>query len=552
MKTLVIPANLAQELRKLFEAAPLESGGVLYCREACGLNDVKLLGVEFSPYEEDEYRKRTAESLTVDPVAVNERIQRANRDGLSIVQVHTHPASEQATFSSVDAAGEDEMMPVIARRLPDRVHATLVLGRSSSSVRFYDRELNRNDGRIVSVGAKIERLDHLRVGTIDRFVRSYLALGKGGQAALQDMTIGVVGLGGLGSVVAEQLSYLGVERVVLIDPDHVEESNLNRVVGAVPSDVRRNKVEVAAARYRSVLPSATVDMVVGSIIDERVARAIVDCDLAFCCTDGHGSRAVLSWLAYQYLVPVVDVGVQIDVFDETVAAIAGRVQLVGPGMPCLHCCESLDANRVREEFMTEEERARDAYVTGAAVAQPAVVTFNSVAASLATTMLLGLATPLRLAARMQTFNAMTGQVRPAEATPKDGCPFCSASSAVFGLGDSLPGIWRKDVGLTVSRYRFVSFGPVKRVVTQTDAQAHACTGGIGLVMAGKLPKMAVFACPDGCGQTLKINLMRQMGRAWTASVDRIGRLTLSPSVDLSGGCRAHFILGSNVARVIYA
>lgn len=552
MNTLVLPSELGRELVKLFDAAPLESGGVLLCRQARGMYDVKLLGSEFLPYKSSDYTRRTPESLTVDPVAVNERIQLAKLDGRSILQVHTHPSSAHARFSPTDDAGEDEMMPVLSRRLPDRFHGALVLGRSSSSVRFYDEDLNRTEGRIVSVGQKIERLDDVRALTSDRFARSYLALGKGGQAALQDMRIGIVGLGGLGSIVAEQLSYLGVGHVVMIDPDKVEETNLNRVVGAVASDVGRYKVEVAAERYAAALPLAKIDLVIGSVIDEKVARAVVDCDMAFCCTDGHGSRALLSWLAYQYLLPVIDVGVEVDV-DETIRAIAGRVQLIGPEMPCLHCCESLDANRVREEFMTEEERVRDEYLRGLVVPQPAVVTFNGVAASLATTMMVGIATPLPLAARMQTFNAMTGQVRPAVATPKEQCPFCSRTAAVFGLGDALPGIWRKEAGRGLTRwYRLVSYGPAAQVLTQAEAQAEAQRGGIGLVMVGAVPKMAVFGCPSGCGQTLRINLMRQMGRAWRASVDGSGRLSLSPSIDLVGDCRTHFVMTSSVARVMCA
>jgi molybdopterin/thiamine biosynthesis adenylyltransferase len=551
MITLVIPEELQLRMHALFDSAPLESAGVLLCRQARGLHDCKLLAEEFLPYEEADYTKRTSARLTIDPLAVNERIQRAKRDELSVVQVHTHPGCDHADFSSVDTAGEDELMPVVLKRLRGRIHGTLVLGRSSSSARFYGESQPAMYGRIISVGRTLRRLDKLSVGTDERFARSYLALGKQGQAALQDMKIAIVGLGGLGSHVAEQLSYLGVRRVVLIDPDRIEVTNLNRVVGTVPSDVGRDKVDVAATRYISVFPSATVDAVAGSIIDESVARAVVDCDLAFCCTDGHGSRAILSWLAYQYLVPIIDVGVQIDVAEEAVSAIAGRVQLVGPSMPCLHCCELLNSDRVREDFMSDEERARDVYVTGVTIAQPAVVTLNAVAASLATTMLLGVTTPLPIAARMQIFNAMSGQVRAAEATSKAGCPFCSTSATALGRGDSLVGLWRKNDRQAVVQYRLRSYHPVKRTQTQASAQAQAHLGGIGLVVADRRPKTAVLLCPCGCGSVLKINLMREMGRAWRATVDADDRLSLAPSVDLASDCRAHFIMRGNVARVIY-
>jgi hypothetical protein len=104
-------------------------------------------------------------------------------------------------------------------------------------------------------------------------------------------------------------------------------------------------------------------------------------------------------------------------------------------------------------------------------------------------------------------------------------------------------MWRR-------RHRPVPYTSVKLVETQSEAVKHAVEGGIGLVMAGRRPKTAVFRCPSGCGEVLRINLMPQMGRAWRARIDKDGRLTLTPSVDLASGCRAHFILAANTAQVI--
>ena len=61
------------------------------------------------------------------------------------------------------------------------------------------------------------------------------------------------------------------------------------------------------------------------------------------------------------------------------------------------------------------------------------------------------------------------------------------------------------------------------------------------------PKTAIFACPSKCGEILKVNLWPQMGRAWSASLDRHNRLTLKPSVALETGCQAHFVMAENAA-----
>ena len=74
-------------------------------------------------------------------------------------------------------------------------------------------------------------------------------LGADSDAILRDTEVVIVGLCGGGSHVAQQLAHLGVGRFVLCDPDVVEETNLNRMVGASLSDAQqaRAKVEVIAA-----------------------------------------------------------------------------------------------------------------------------------------------------------------------------------------------------------------------------------------------------------------------------------------------------------------
>ena len=67
--------------------------------------------------------------------------------------------------------------------------------------------------------------------------------GAAGQHILQASKVAVVGLGGVGSLVAEQLARLGVGNIVLIDPDEIESSNLSRVVGATRVDVETGQLK---------------------------------------------------------------------------------------------------------------------------------------------------------------------------------------------------------------------------------------------------------------------------------------------------------------------
>lgn len=63
------------------------------------------------------------------------------------------------------------------------------------------------------------------------------------------------------------------------------------------------------------------------------------------------------------------------------------------------------------------------------------------------------------------------------------------------------------------------------------------------------PKTVVFRCPDGCGETLRVNVSDIPGTpSWRLRVDRDGRVSLYPSVWRTTGCHAHFFLTLSTAR----
>jgi len=136
-----------------------------------------------------------------------------------------------------------------------------------------------------------------------RYDRQIRAFGAAGQNVLKSLRVGIVGLGGTGSIVLQELAHLGVTDFLLFDPDVVEESNLNRLIGATPSDVGLPKVEVAKKWAQHISPNIRVDARQESVLKFRTLRTLADTDFVFCCTDSHGSRAVLNQFAYQYFGP---------------------------------------------------------------------------------------------------------------------------------------------------------------------------------------------------------------------------------------------------------
>jgi hypothetical protein len=244
------------------------------------------------------------------------------------------------------------------------------------------------------------------------------------------MRVGIVGLGGTGPIVLEQLAHLGVRRFLLMDPDVVEPTNLNRLVGATGADVGKPKVEVAATYAKRINPSADIETRRGSVLLAREAEELVATDFVFGCTDSQGSRAVLNQFAYQYLVPVIDMGVAIVIAGGRVSHIAGRTQMLAPGLGCLVCGDLLNPEAVRVDLLTDFERAADPYVVGVHEPAAAVVSLNATVASMAVTMFLAAALSVPSQARLLNYNGVTGASRPATISPHPTCIACSRSGAL--------------------------------------------------------------------------------------------------------------------------
>lgn len=430
--------ELGRLRQRLLAIAPNEAAAVLVASRVDGAS-MRLL-VRESHLPGPEHVDVGPMHATVEPAYFMPLLKRAGRDGTSLIFVHTHPFSSTPRFSQIDDAGEVELRRVSFIRAPDRPHGALVLGTTGFEGRLWtEAGATIEVDELRDVGTEIVRtrrsVSHNEIADeLDRTVR---AIGEAGQRALRDLRVAIVGLGGLGSHVAQQLAHLAVGTLVLVDDDVLERTNLNRVVGAGPSDVGTRKVRVAGRVVHAIRADIGVVEVPDSALDVDVVKQLRDVDAVFCCTDTHGSRAVLNQLAYQFYVPVFDVGVRIDVRDGAVTGVRGRVQMLGPGLACLVCSELLDSIQVRTDLMSGEERARDQYIVGHHEPQPAVVSLNGTLASMAVTMFLGAMVGFPIESRYQLYRAESGVVRPVRAPRNPACVVCAPTS-LLGAGDLRP------------------------------------------------------------------------------------------------------------------
>mgnify|MGYP001514042489 CR=1 FL=1 len=92
----------------------------------------------------------------------------------------------------------------------------------------------------------------------EQFIRTALLLGEDGVKRLRCASVAVFGVGGVGSFAAEALARAGIGRLLLVDPDAVAESNINRQLIALHSTIGMNKAEVMRARILDINPEADV------------------------------------------------------------------------------------------------------------------------------------------------------------------------------------------------------------------------------------------------------------------------------------------------------
>jgi len=415
----------------------------------CGTSDTdaqrRLLVRRIRPVPPDLYIERLPYHLEIAPSFYNQIVSECLGERLTPVIVHSHPGHRDAWYSGSDDHGEKRLLSTLASLLPDTLPASLVVTPSAATGRVFVKGLFSPLAGITIVGTPIirYRFDNesrkREEEPSERFDRQIRAFGKDGQQTLESLKVGIVGVGGTGSLVAEQLVRAGVRDLRLVDPDDIEESNLSRIFGATKRDVSRHKVDVLA-KHLSKISTATIATDLRSAIKQSVLMTLRDCDIVFSCVDNDRTRALLSRFAHQYLIPVIDLGTRLDARQGRITAAAGRVSILGNSLTCLRCSNHVNPERIRAESMSREERIvlqQEGYVMGIDDPAPAVVSLNTVIAGLGATAALNLFVALTGAAQPvdQIYDARSGSVFPVSAKHERGCDVCDDVNGVKALGD---------------------------------------------------------------------------------------------------------------------
>jgi ThiF family len=448
--TLVMPQCIADEL-SVDAAQPVETAAVLLVGLSRAGGPVRLLAREYIRVSHEQSHASQHDIIVASAEWVP-ALRRAAELGAGAVWVHTHPTGTPQP-SDLDQVVDDELRDAFQIRTQTEVYGSLVVSPadpSGAGVDFTGRVwLGRQElpiGRLLTVGNRIRLRSAIDAPPTSHvpelYDRQVRAFGGEVQAALGQLRVAVVGVGGTGSAVCEQLARLGVRNLLLVDPDALGISNVSRVYGSEPDQVGQPKVEVAANHLRHIAPGITVRTVIGDTTRLEIARLLSGEDVIFGCTDDEAGRMTLSRLATYEMVPVIDIGVLIDSHAGVIDGIHARVTVLSPGKACLICRGRIDPARAAAEFADpaeHAERVREGYAPELAGIEPAVISFTTLAAAAAVGELLERLTgygggepPGELLIRIHERQMSTNR-----RSPKRG-HYCDQAAGCIGLGDQTP------------------------------------------------------------------------------------------------------------------
>jgi molybdopterin-synthase adenylyltransferase len=291
------------------------------------------------------------------------KIAGERKEGIAFL--HSHPSKGWQGMSDDDVVAETRLSPSVmaVTGLP---LLGLTLGTDGAwSGRFWlkddtqKRKYNRawcDTVRVVDKQLSITYYDEILPPSFDagKQLRTISAWGSKTQEDLSRLRVGIVGLGSVGSIVAEVLARTGIANFTLIDFDAVEEKNLDRLTNVFKEDIGRAKVLAVAdgIRRSATAPNLQINCCEYSVCEKEGFETALNCDVLFSCVDRPWPRQVLNFIAYAHLIPVIDGGILVRTNKRNTAIIGAdwKVQTVGYKRPCLECLGQYKAENASLEI----------------------------------------------------------------------------------------------------------------------------------------------------------------------------------------------------------
>lgn len=392
--SLSLRTDQLDSLRSELEREDGNEGAVyVFCNVSKTATETRLIVKEIQAIDEDHVIERSASRIRIVSDSFVQAMAKADRESKSLVFIHSHPGGFNE-YSDIDDQEEAEFFRTAYIRAPQGLHASaLYIGEGPDNIigRVWLKSgTHRPLSRIRVIGKRAQFFDSIqRVGIPAWASRQVLAFGPEMQKLLKTLSIGVVGAGGTGSSVTEQLIRLGVGHITTVDEQDFENTNVNRLYGSRLSDADQPtpKVDVMERLANNVGLGTRVTKIKGSVCDAETIKQLRDCDFVFGCTDDFLGRMMLNRLVYWYYIPVIDSAVLVDSEKGKIKEIIGRVTVLLPGSACLSCRRRISSERIMAQSKKRDspdeykDMVNAGYIPELGIPDPSVIMFTTGIAS---------------------------------------------------------------------------------------------------------------------------------------------------------------------------
>ncbi len=263
-----------------------------------------------------------------------------------------------------------------------------------------------------------------------RFERQVRFFGEEGQRKIRNTKPLVIGAGGIGSHVIQQLAFLGVGALHIIDPDVLEKTNANRLIGVNDADqAGKSKAAIAERLVRRINPNIDVTAEQQDVLELIESRdQPFGTDWVFSCVDDDGVR--LKLLQEVAGGPtLIDCATEVVPREEGLPNFGGRICVADGTDGCPYCRDLYDEQEIRHSLADADELQDEAERYGVAPEEledsgPSVVTLNGIVASLACNEFMAAVAGIRKPKPILEYRGNYGIVAASQDPLPDSCLYC--------------------------------------------------------------------------------------------------------------------------------
>lgn len=389
------------------------------------------------PVPEDAYLL-TEGGTSWDPRFTAKVGEEAMRRRLGVMMIHAHQFSELPRLSISDRTSFERVLPALRVTSPASPHGSVVIGvdLNVGGIVWLPGRGIMSVSQAKWLGSPIVVQPPVLVAeaAADTYKSQIDLIGVDGQRKLGRATIGVIGLGGGGSMVVQQAARAGFGKLVLVDHDLVEEKNRSRTVGTRSIDVGKPKAMAMKRLASEASKAVRVETCTDRFPSQASIELLKTCDLIVSCVDTFSARSEVAKFSLRHLIPVIDVGIGTHTNDSKagrrIDALAGHMHVYLPGDPCMWCTGLLTAEKIKEESGGHPE-----YLEGQG-GPGQVISFNGVVSSLAVTESIQLVTGMLQGGSGKRYLQYDGIERRLLYESPARRPDCFACQTELGAGDS--------------------------------------------------------------------------------------------------------------------